>query len=176
MESRAAQPGNPARNIELGQRLLDAQAANEVLLMIGVQPSKAVAAQRLTVHHRQDVPDKVPATTHPGAQVGLAGKQRPGGRASLHEEAPTIILRHLLPERDPEEADGSHDHGRRAVTSARPFRRGFHIEQPKLGSIHCVAVDLQAALAELSVHGHAQPGAPDEKPILVQDCPLTGSS
>ena len=136
--------------------------------MIGIQPGKGVASQGLTVHHGQDIPDEVPPTTQPDAQIGLAWKQGPGCCAPLHEEAPAVVLWHLAPERNPEQPDGSHDHGRGAFAPSRPLRRGFHVEQPQLGSVHCIAVDLQPTLPESPIHGHAQPGAPDEKPVLVE--------
>ena len=70
MESRAAQPGNPAREIHLGKRVLDSQAADDVLLMVGVQSGKGVGPQRLAIHHGQDIADEVPPAAHPGAQIG----------------------------------------------------------------------------------------------------------
>ena len=150
---------------------MHAHTADNVFLMIGVQPGECVASQRLAVHYGQGIANKVPPAAQPGAEIGLAGEQGPGCRAAFHEEAPAVVLRHLLPEGNPEQTNGSHDHGRSAIAPSRPLRRGFNIEQPQRRSIHRVAVDLQPAFPVLPIHRHAKPGAPDEKPVLVQRLP-----
>ncbi len=166
----AVERGEAAGDRERPLAAVDAEAADPVLLVVGVARWKGTLADRLAVLRRPGCSGESASRPQAGADIVLAGKERALAGAALQEQPVAVALADLEAERDLEEPDRRHQQRDRPLAAgARQFERG-------LGGRRCAPSARERCCRRAPARrrrrsgpgSRLQPGAANQEPIFVQ--------